>query len=119
MQYFSGSLDVTAADLNNDGKMDPVAANSDLDTVSVLFGYGNGSFQNSTDYQTAAIPSYIELADFDRNGILDTAIACRNYNNGTLSVLIGLGNGLFKSAVNYNSAAGDLISLRVLTYVKQ
>jgi hypothetical protein len=98
--------------------MDPVAANSDLDTVSVLFGYGNGSFQNSTDYQTAAIPSYIELADFDRNGILDTAIACRNYNNGTLSVLIGLGNGLFKSAVNYNSAAGDLISLRVLTYVK-
>src|SRR5271157_1775963 len=46
--YYSGgafSQSLAVGDLNGDGKLDLVVGNNDSDTVSVLLGNGDGTFQ--------------------------------------------------------------------------
>ena len=43
---------VTVSDFNNDGQLDIVVANYGTDNVGILFGYGNGTFENQVTYST-------------------------------------------------------------------
>ncbi|CAF4630636.1 unnamed protein product, partial [Rotaria socialis] len=47
---------VAVGDFNNDTRLDIVVANSDDNSVSVLLGYGNGSFQNQMTFSTGLSP---------------------------------------------------------------
>jgi hypothetical protein len=86
---------VVTADFNNDGRFDLVTANRDNDTVSVLLGNGNGTFQPATTSATGATPVSLATGDFNRDGRLDLATA--NQNGSDLSVLLGNGNGTFQT----------------------
>jgi hypothetical protein len=46
------SVSLTAADFNNDGKLDLAVANSGANTVSILLGNGDGTFAPKVDYAT-------------------------------------------------------------------
>src|SRR5512140_728575 len=74
---------IVAADFNGDGKLDVATANHDGDTVSVLFGKGNGSFGTRTDYETGSGPRAIVAGDWNGDGVVDLATA--NENAGTVS----------------------------------
>jgi len=115
---------VAAADINNDGKIDLVTADScdsncTTGLVSVLLGNGDGTFQTAVSYNAGGIgTNAVALADVNGDGKLDLVVASNcasnnNCNNGVVSVLLGNGDGTFQSAVTYNSSGEDTISIAI------
>lgn len=93
---------VVAGDFNGDGKLDLATANSGDNTVSVLIGNPDGSFQPHVDYKVGGFPSAIASGDFNGDGKLDLAVT--SYD-GTVSILLGNGDGTFQVAGNYQAAS--------------
>ena len=61
---------MAVADFNGDGKPDlAVTVTSFADnTVSVLLGNGDGTFQTHVDYATGSHPTSVAVADFNGDG---------------------------------------------------
>ena len=85
---------VVAADFNNDGLIDLAVANTALGagSVSILLGNGDGTFQPATFLTAGNYPRSIAVADFNRDGKFDLAVA---NEHGSVSVLLGNGDGTF------------------------
>jgi hypothetical protein len=67
--------------------------------VEVLFGKGDGSFQpNHQILSVGQTPLSVAAGDFDGNGALDLVTA--NSTSGTLSLLLGNGDGSFRPRVD-------------------
>ncbi|HUO25660.1 MAG TPA: FG-GAP-like repeat-containing protein [Candidatus Aquilonibacter sp.] len=100
---------VIVDDFNGDQKMDLVAANSGGNTVSVILGNGDGTFQTRSDYPAGPSPYAVAAGDFNRDGILDLVVTnsnCPNFptcNDGTVSILLGNGDGSFQQPVEYTT----------------
>jgi hypothetical protein len=92
---------VAVGDFRGNGISDLVVADSNLSTnsVYVLLGNGDGSFQAAAKYSVGIGPSSVAVADFLGNGIADLAVA--NPGTDNVSVLLGNGDGSFQHAVNY------------------
>ncbi len=100
------ALFVTTGDLNGDGKLDLVTIDRNTDTISVWLGNGDGSFGSGVAYSTSSGPASIAMGDFNGDGKLDLAVTCTGRgsptpNNGTISVLLGNGDGTLRPAMNY------------------
>lgn len=122
--YDSGGVDeagfVTAVDVNGDGIPDLLVANSYYtDTIAVFLGRGDGTFAPPTAFSTGGgFPMGIVAADLNGDGKLDLVVinqtrcyACSG--DGLVAVLLGNGNGTFRSPKTYDSGgvgppAGDL-----------
>jgi hypothetical protein len=91
----SYSIAVAIADLNGDGKPDLVVANYLSNSVSVLLGNGNGTFQPQSAFATGSGPLSVAAADFNGDGKLDLVVG--NYGSQSVSVLLGNGDGTFQS----------------------
>jgi hypothetical protein len=90
---------MVTADLNNDGNQDIVVLNTCLqNSVSVLLGNGNGTFQHAIPTNLLAgastQPHASAVGDFNGDGHLDLAIA--NRLNNVVEVLRGNGDGTFQ-----------------------
>jgi hypothetical protein len=100
-----GPVAIAIGDLNGDGRPDVVVVDYNGNGVSVLLGNGDGTFGSPTVYPTGDYPYAVTLADLNGDGHLD--IVCANLNldhltqGGTVSVLLGKGDGTFVPAVNY------------------
>lgn len=110
VSYPTGSkLDshLTTGDFNGDGILDIVTANYGNNTISVLIGNGDGSFQVNKDYPVDH-PWAIVNTDFDGDGKLDIAVT--TFLNNTLLVLTGNGDGTFrlKQSIGTGSLATDI-----------
>ena len=81
--------DMATADFNNDGRLDIVVANPTANSISVLLGNGNGTFQAAKTSAAGDNPLSIAVGDFNADGKLDLAAA----NGGTASVSVMRGNG--------------------------
>jgi hypothetical protein len=73
----SGPQYITTGDINNDGNVDLVAANSGSNTVSVVPGTGAGTFEPALDYNVGNDPYGIAVGDFNGDGIPTLRIAGR------------------------------------------
>lgn len=82
----NGSQAVATWDINRDGKTDLVVADSEDNTVSLLFGNGDGSFSPRTFCPVGDAPVAVAIADFNGDGTPDVAVA--NGANHTVSVLL-------------------------------
>ncbi len=106
---------IVAGDFNGDGHLDLAVANSSSNDVSVLLGNGDGTFKPQVTYAVGTDPSSIVVGDFSGDRHLDLAVANEDPNGpGTVSVLLGNGNGTFQLQVTYavgsvpiSIAAGD------------
>ncbi len=85
---------VGVADLNGDGKLDLITANSGSNNVSVLLGNGDGTFAPVTNFAAGASPNSVAAGDFNGDGKTDLAVA--NYGDSTVSILLGNGSGGFQ-----------------------
>jgi hypothetical protein len=75
---------------NDDDIPDIATANTGRDTVSVILGFGGGSFSAPQVFDVGNAPYAIAVGDFDGDGIDD--IASADYSDGTVTVLLGLGH---------------------------
>jgi cytochrome c peroxidase len=87
---------VTAKDLDGDGRIDLVVANGKDDTVTVLVNQGGAPGSVSFAARTFAagfVPFSVAVADLDKDGKLDLAVASNGGN--AVTILAGLGGGNF------------------------
>lgn len=111
----TGPYGVVVADFNGDGKLDIAVAdygdpNSGNDGgVSILQGNGDGTFQAASLVSAGKNPISISVGDFDNDGHQDLIVSDfgdrPSGGNGSVSVLLGNGDGTFQSPVPLT--AGD------------
>lgn len=99
---FSGALAATAGagathpalgDVNGDGKLDVLVANSATADVSVLLGNGDGTLQSPVNWAVGRSPVDCALADSNEDGNLD--IIALISASAQVVVLLGEGDGTF------------------------
>ena len=91
---------VAVGDFNGDGKADLAVTNGSANTVSILLGKGDGTFQAAVNYGAGSNPVSVAVGDFNGDGKADLAVA--NYVSNNVSVLLGNGDASFQPAVNYS-----------------
>ena len=91
---------VVVGDFNGDGIPDLAVANYASGTVTILLGNGNGTFTQAANSPVTVgeYPISITVGDFNGDGIPDLAVA--NNGNGTVTILLGNGNGTFTQEAN-------------------
>jgi Flp pilus assembly secretin CpaC len=89
---------IATGDLNNDSHPDLVVVNQADNTVSVLLGNGNGTFTAATNspLATGQAPTAVTISDFNADGNLDIAVT--DPQTDSVSVFLGVGQGLFAPA---------------------
>jgi len=89
---------VNTTDVNKDGHIDILAANSDSNNVSVYLGDGKGGFSpaGGSPFPAGQEPSDFATGDF--NGDSNTDVAIANHGVKTVTVLLGNGKGQFSLA---------------------
>lgn len=90
---------ITTADLNHDSNTDLVTTNISSDTLSVLLGNGDGSFQEQMQVKVCQEPRALAMADFNRDTHSDVVLACSGGDE--IALLIGRGNGKFEEGPHY------------------
>jgi uncharacterized protein (DUF2141 family) len=116
--YSSGAADATSvavADVNGDGKLDLVVGNlctskagcDGTSKVGVLLGNGDGTFRTAVTYDPGGYETgSVALGDLNGDGKLDIVVADACFNGlcgtGNVGVLLGNGDGTFRSVVVYN-----------------
>jgi hypothetical protein len=113
---------VSVADLRSDGKLDIVVATGIQflggvysGEVGVLLGNGDGTFRPAVVYNTGGYTtpgrSGVAVADVNGDGKPDLVVAnscgpdhtCSGEENSSVGVLLGNGDGTFKTVVTYDS----------------
>ena len=96
---------VAAGDFNGDGKPDlAVTHDASPGSVSVLLDNGDGTFGSTASYAVGTYAYSVAVGDFNGDGKLDLAVANSGNSStgiGSVSVLLGNGNGTFGKAVSY------------------
>src|SRR5205085_3943210 len=77
------------ADMNNDGKIDVITCDTAGNSVSVLLGNGDGTFQPAITYPMGLDPRGLAVLDADGDGDVDVATA----NNGGGNVALARNDG--------------------------
>ncbi len=104
-----GPHSVAVGEFNGDGIPDLATANLSSGNVSVLLGNGDGSFREARHFPAGDRPVFVTVADFNRDGIQDLAVANPRRDppwNGTVSVLLGNGDGSFQAARPFEAGSG-------------
>lgn len=95
---------ITVGDFNGDGNLDLAVANAGDgatdSTVTIFLGNGQGQFTPLGQEPTVGVfPEMIAAVDLNHDGILDLVVGnTGNGQPGSVSVLIGNGDGTFKPA---------------------
>jgi hypothetical protein len=116
-----GASQSIAADFNGDGIPDLAVVNpcnssycgSGYASVAVLIANGDGTFQAPVVYATGSFqPMSVAVGDFNGDGVADLVVASQcassaNCGTGQVSVLLGNGDGTFRSPVPYSTGTGS------------
>jgi hypothetical protein len=87
---------IATGDFNGDGKLDLAVTDEAGNTVSILLGKGDGTFEAPMTEVVGNAPVAMVAGDFNNDGKLDIATA--NSSDGTVTLLLGKGDGTFTQA---------------------
>ena len=97
----SGPQAVITGDFNNDTVVDVAVTNYSSETVSVLLGNADGTFQPAISSPAGNHPISLAVGDFNADGTLDLATVGTYFafaGYPVAAVLLGNGNGTFRSS---------------------
>ncbi|CAF4149908.1 unnamed protein product, partial [Adineta steineri] len=99
----AGPQSIISTDFNKDGHWDLAITDYSSNSISILFGIGNGSFQQpAMVYGSGGTNPYgLVSEDFNKDGNLDLAMC--NEGSNSIAILLGNGNGSFQAATNFTS----------------
>jgi len=105
---FGWMVTLVAGDVNGDGHPDVIVSNEDGDSVSVLLGDGDATFEPAVPAVVGrgAGPAGVLLADLNGDGVKD--IATSGSFQDKVFVLAGIGDGTFAAPQQFALAAGAL-----------
>ena len=96
--------DVVTGDFNHDGKLDLAVSSAEAGTIFVFLGNGDGTFQAPVKYAAGRLSRALGVADFNLDGSLDLVVTNDIKGaQGTVSVLLGNGDGTFQPPMAYNA----------------
>ena len=91
---------VAVGDFNQDGNRDLAVVSESSSGVSVLVGNGDGTFQTAVNFPISSSANFsVVVSYFNGDSIQDLAVAGSekaSSTSGTVSVLLGNGNGTFR-----------------------
>ncbi|MCH8041560.1 MAG: VCBS repeat-containing protein [Nitrospinae bacterium] len=90
---------IKTGDFNQDGFTDLITSNISSNSLSILFGNGDGSFQNQVPIQVCREPRNLAVEDFNMDQHLDLALACSG--SSQVVIFLGKGDGTFKKGAQY------------------
>lgn len=90
---------VTTGDLNHDSFTDLVTTNIASNTLSILLGNGDGTFQDHVQLHVCQEPRSLVMHDFNHDDHADVALACSGGDE--IEILLGHGNGKFEEGQHY------------------
>jgi hypothetical protein len=100
---------VAAADVNGDGKVDLISANSGTNTLTVLTNNGSGIFKSNATYVVGISVGGVIAADVNGDSNVDLICHTNNgYANNGLTVLTNNGKGIFElNGATYTLGSGS------------
>lgn len=106
---------IIVGDFNNDEIKDFVVVNAFFfsDTISIIFGNGDGSFGPSFSLPVGLFPVFLESGDLNSDGNRDILVA--NLGSDSVSLLIGNGDGSFEPEIRFRTGTRP-ISLKIVDF---
>jgi photosystem II stability/assembly factor-like uncharacterized protein/streptogramin lyase len=98
----NGPVAVAVGDFTGTGKEDLAVVNNSSNTVSILLGNGDGTFSAGATCTVGQSPTSVTVGDFNRDGILDLAVTSGVIGPGTVTILLGNGDGTFRLGASYS-----------------
>ena len=92
-------------DLDEDYRLDIITANSNTQSLGILYGYGDGKFETLVIYSTgdSSSPKWITVNDFNKDKHLD--IAFIDDVTETVNIILGYGNRTFGELTKYSTGS--------------
>ncbi len=112
-----------SCDMNGDGLMDIVTGDKFGDTVSVLLGRGDGTFDPSVQYSMGDLPRGIAVFDMDGDG--DSDVVSANANSSNIAIRLNNGDGTLGPRTAFNGggnlewglSSGDMNNDGIIDFV--
>ena len=103
----SSPRSVAVADVNGDGRVDIVVANTIADNIGVLLNAGNGIFSTPVTYATGngSAPSAVAVGDINADGKTDIIVA--NHGSDNVGVFFSSVSGKFSAQKTYSTGKGS------------
>jgi FG-GAP-like repeat len=90
---------VMTEDFNHDSFTDLVTTNIASNTLSILLGNGDGTFQDQVQLHVCQEPRALAMGYFNQDKHADVALACSGGDE--VAILLGQGNGKFQEGQHY------------------
>ena len=90
---------INAQDFNGDGFADLITSNIRGNSLSILFGKGDGGFEDQVTFPACQEPRNLVIDDFNLDHEFDLAVACSGDNH--VLIFLGEGNGQFARGAEY------------------
>jgi type II secretory pathway component GspD/PulD (secretin) len=91
---------------NSRTTVDLAVANQTANTVSILAGNGDGTFQPKVDLSTGNAPSSVVAVAVNTNNDPNIDLIVANHGDNTLSVFLGNGDGTFRAPTTIAAGGG-------------
>lgn len=98
LSVFENADAMAKGDFDGDGKIDLAVVSSQANSVAILYGNGDGTFQPAINYSVQQ-PVSVAAGDFNRDGWADFAVA---RNTGAVQVYLGNAQRTFRLVGQYD-----------------